>query len=49
MEVYRLLRQKYDIVGVFTVPDVKGRVDPLGMFIFTLLSLAIGEVYIIYY
>ena len=49
MEVYRLLRQKYDIVGVFTVPDVKGRVDLLGMFIFTLLSLAIGEVYIIYY
>lgn len=29
VEVYRLLRQKYDIVGVFTVPDVKGRVDPL--------------------
>jgi len=30
VEVYRLLRQKHDIVGVFTVPDINGRPDPLG-------------------
>ena len=30
-EVYRLLRSlEHRIVGVFTVPDVKGRPDPLG-------------------
>ena len=30
-EVYRLLRSlEHKIVGVFTVPDVKGRPDPLG-------------------
>lgn len=29
VEVYRLLSQKHDIVGVFTVPDVNGRPDPL--------------------
>ena len=31
VEVYRILRQKHDIVGVFTIPDVNGRPDPLGM------------------
>ena len=30
VEVYKLLRQKHDIVGVFTIPDVNGRPDPLG-------------------
>ena len=30
-EVYKLLRQnKHNVVGVFTVPDVQGRADPLG-------------------
>jgi len=31
VEVYKLLQQQHDIVGVFTVPDVNGRPDPLGM------------------
>jgi len=35
VDVYRLLRQNHDIVGVFTVPDVNGRPDPLGTFLFT--------------
>jgi len=31
-DVYRLLRdQKHSIVGVFTVPDVGGRPDPLAL------------------
>lgn len=30
-EVYKLLRKDgHEIVGVFTIPDVKGRADPLG-------------------
>lgn len=30
-EVYKLLRSVgHDIAGVFTIPDVKGREDPLG-------------------
>lgn len=30
-EVYNLLRQSgHEIAGVFTIPDVKGREDPLG-------------------
>jgi formyltetrahydrofolate dehydrogenase len=32
-EVYRLLQKDgHHIVGVFTVPDVNGKPDPLGMF-----------------
>ena len=31
VEVYKLLQQQHDIVGVFTVPNVNGRPDPLGM------------------
>ena len=31
-EVYRLLQKDgHNIVGVFTVPDVNGKPDPLGM------------------
>lgn len=31
-EVYRLLRsQHHEVVGVFTIPDVNGRPDPLGI------------------
>lgn len=31
-EVYRLLRlQQHKVVGVFTIPDVRGRPDPLGL------------------
>ena len=30
-EVYKLLRKDgHEIVGVFTIPDVKGKPDPLG-------------------
>lgn len=30
-EVFRLLRQNgHEIVGVFTIPDVNGKPDPLG-------------------
>ena len=33
-EVYKLLRaQEHKVVGVFTIPDVQGRADPLGMLI----------------
>lgn len=36
-DVYNLLRQAgHEIVGVFTIPDVKGRQDPLGYKAFTL-------------
>jgi len=45
VEVYRLLRQKHDIVGVFTVPDVNGRPDPLGMHIMPLCSHAHTDTY----
>lgn len=30
-EVYKLLKQNgHDVVGVFTIPDKNGKVDPLG-------------------
>lgn len=29
-EVYKVLRPKHEVVGVFTIPDIKGREDPLG-------------------
>ena len=40
VEVYKLLQQKHDIVGVFTIPDVNGRSDPLGLYITNQLSFA---------
>lgn len=32
-EVFRLLRKNgHDVVGVFTIPDINGKSDPLGMY-----------------
>jgi formyltetrahydrofolate dehydrogenase len=31
-EVYKVVRKNgHEVVGVFTIPDIQGRADPLGM------------------
>lgn len=43
-EVFRLLRKNgHDVVGVFTIPDINGKSDPLGMYKYFLQNAKIAN------